>query len=175
MWSVNSNVGCTASTTTVELRRSTNGVDWSAPRTVSLSQPGYSVWHIEVQWVPSRQEYWALYNGKTAGSCTTPALFLATSADGETWKTFPSPVLAHGVIREFEDIVYRSTFAYDPSDDAISFWYSGARYESPNYLWRSAYERRARTAVFDVIAQPPNKTLLAAAAQRNVPPLLEAP
>jgi len=175
MWSVNSNVGCTASTTTVELRRSTNGVDWSAPRTVSLSQPGYSVWHIEVQWVPSRQEYWALYNGKTAGSCTTPALFLATSADGETWKTFPSPVLAHGVIREFEDIVYRSTFAYDPSDDAISFWYSGARYESPNYLWRSAYERRARTAVLDVIAQPPNKTLLAAAAQRNVPPLLEAP
>jgi hypothetical protein len=175
MWSVNSNVGCAASTTTVELRRSTNGVDWSAPHTVSLSQPGYSVWHLDVQWVPSRQEYWALYNGKTAGSCTTPALFLATSTDGETWRTFPSPVLARGAIREFEDIVYRSTFAYDPSDDAISLWYSGARYESPNYVWRSAYERRARSAVFDAVALPPNKTLIAAAARRDIPPLLDAP
>ena len=43
-----------------------------------------------------------------------PALYLATSADGRTWKTYPSPILARGTTPLFTDIVYRSTFAYEP-------------------------------------------------------------
>jgi hypothetical protein len=174
MWSVNSNVGCSASSTFVELRRSTNGLDWSAPERVSLTQAGFWPWHIDVQWIPSRNEFWAIYNGKTSGSCTTPALFLATSPDGVHWTTFPSPILSHGVIPEFADVVYRSTFAYDPSLDAIDFWYSGAAYVSPSYVWRSAYQRRPRAEVFAVAAK---RTLAQAtiAPARNVPPLLDAP
>jgi hypothetical protein len=175
MWAVNANVGCTASATTVELRRSTNGTDWSDAKTVSLAQPGYSVWHIDVQWIPSRREFWALYNVKTPGSCTTPAVFLATSADGESWTTYPSPVLAHGAMPAFEDVVYRSTFEYDATTDAISFWYSGARYESSNYVWRSAYERRARPDVFAAIQTKPVAASLDRQPRRNVPPLLDAP
>jgi hypothetical protein len=85
MWSVNSNVGCTAATTSVELRRSTNGLAWSPPQQVMLSLPGMFVWHIDVQWIPSLGQYWALFNAKVAGNCSTPALYLATSADGVTW------------------------------------------------------------------------------------------
>lgn len=177
MWSVNANVGCTARSTSVELHRSTNGLDWSPPATVALTQPGYAVWHIDVQWIASRGEYWALYNVKTAGSCTTPAVYLATSADGLTWHTYPSPVLAHGAIPEFADIVYRSTFAYDPASDAIAFWYSGARYEVPNYVWRSAYQRRARADVFAAIAAPIEAARVRASAVGRAapPPLLDAP
>ena len=41
MWTVNSGaVGCGSSSTTVELRRSTDGIAWSAATTVSMSQPG---------------------------------------------------------------------------------------------------------------------------------------
>jgi hypothetical protein len=175
MWAVNANSGCTASSTTVELRRSTDGLTWSAPQTVSLTQRGYSVWHIDVQWIPSRNEYWAVYNVKTGGSCTTPALYLATSPDGVTWKTYKSPVLARGAIHDFADVVYRSTFSYDPQDDVIDFWYSGARYEKPNYVWRTAYQRRPRRIVFETIGAEPHKAKAVLAPRAGVPPLLDPP
>jgi hypothetical protein len=137
----------------VELRRSTDGLQWTDPVTVDLVQPGYSPWHIDVQWIPSRQEFWAVYNGKTPGSCTTPAVFLATSSDGVTWRVQDWPVLAKGRVPQFADIVYRTTFAYDPLTDAITFWYSGARYDGTRYVWSAAVERRRRSEVF----APPTK------------------
>jgi hypothetical protein len=175
MWSVNANVGCTAPSTTVELRRSTNGIDWSAPTTVTLDQPGFSPWHIDVQWIPSQHAYWAVYNVKTGGSCTTPALYFANSADGITWVTYPSPVLARGAIPEFSDIVYRSTFAYDPATDVINFWYSGARYGAQKYVWHSAYQRRLRANVFAAISQVSSPSLLRMSLRPGVPPLLDGP
>ena len=174
MWSVNGNLGCTGSSTTVELRRSPDGMAWSAPTTVNLSQPGLFPWHIDVEWIPSRNEFWTLYNAKTPGSCTTGAVYLATSADGVQWTTYPSPVLAHGAIPEFEDVVYRSTFSYDEKSDAVTIWYSGARYEAGNYIWRSAVQRRMRTDLFATIAAPPPRAA-AMTAPRAAPPLLDFP
>jgi hypothetical protein len=171
MWSVNAGPGCTASKTSVEVRHSSNGIDWSAPSTVALSQPGSWVWHIDVQWIASRSEYWALYNTKTPGACTTQAVYLATSPDGVAWTTYPSPVIRAGVIPEFDDIVYRSTFAYDALSDQIDFWYSGARYISPNYVWRTAYQRRARSDVFSAIAKSSANIAASLVPRPGVPPL----
>lgn len=149
MWTVNAGAtGCNASSTTVELRRSADGIRWSAPQPVALSQPDFWPWHIEVQWIPSRNEFWALYNAKTVGGCSTPALFLATSPDGLTWTVLGTPVLERGRIPEFEHVVYRSTFAYDPVEDAITFWYSGARHDGKQFVWHAAVERRRRGDVF---------------------------
>ena len=154
MWTVNSGpAGCTASSTTVELRRSSDGLAWSAPTTVSLSQPGVFAWHIEVQRVSQLREYWAMFNGKVAGSCTTDALYLATSADGVVWKTYPSPVVRRGAIPELDDIVYRASFAYDAERDLVSIFHSGARYSSRGYEWRAAFERRRRDDLFDLIGR----------------------
>jgi hypothetical protein len=161
MWAVNGNVGCTGSSAAVELRRSINGVDWSVPGTVALTQPGFSPWHIDVEWIASRNEFWALYNVKTAGSCTTSAVYLATSTDGVHWTTFPSPVLARGAIDALRDVVYRSSFAYDPSSDAVTIWYSGARFDGSNYSWHSAVQRRLRVDLFNTIAAPPKAALAA--------------
>jgi hypothetical protein len=149
MWSVNGGpAGCGAATTSVELRRSSDGIHWGTPTTVDLAQPGYWAWHIDVQWIPSRDEFWAVYNGKTSGSCTTPAVFLASSPDGVTWRALPQPVLAKGTVSQFHDIVYRTTFAYDALTDAITFWYSGARYDGRQYVWSAAVERKRRSEVF---------------------------
>lgn len=154
MWSVNSGPhGCTAGSTTVELRRSPDGVNWSVPKPVELSQPGVFAWHIDVQWVDALGEYWALFNGKVAGSCTTDALYIATSADGVRWRTYRSPVLRSGVIPELADIVYRATFAYDKERDLVALWHSGARYTSRGYEWRTAYERRRRSELFELVAK----------------------
>jgi hypothetical protein len=103
--------GCGAATTTVDLRRSTDGVAWSGPVTTDLTQDALWPWHVDVEWIPSRDEFWAVYNVKTASGCTTPAVFLASSGDGVTWQGVSRPLLAKGRIPEFEDIVYRSTFA----------------------------------------------------------------
>jgi hypothetical protein len=168
MWSVNSGAsGCGARATTVELRRSADGVEWSAPEPVALTQPGVYPWHVDVQWIPGLAEYWAMFNAKVPGSCTTDALYLATSADGVTWRTFASPVLRSGAIPELADIVYRATFAYDPERDLVSLWHSGARYTSRGYEWNTAYERRRRRDLFDAVDRIDG----AIAARRAPPPL----
>lgn len=175
MWAVDGNVGCTGSTTAVTLRRSADGITWSAPEPVSLTQPGVYPWHIEVQWIPSREEYWAVFNGKTAGSCTTPAVWLATSTDGVRWTTYPSPLLARGASHDFEDVVYRTTFDYDAESDVITFWYSGARYDGSAYIWKTAVQRRRRSEVFGVVTARAALAADALAPRVGVPPLLEAP
>jgi hypothetical protein len=155
MWTVNSGPGgCTASSTTMELRRSSDGITWSAPSAVSISHPSVFPWHIDVQWIPRLREYWAMYNGKVSGSCTTDALYLATSPDGVTWKTYPSPVVRRGAIPELEDIVYRASFAYDAERDLVSIFHSGARYATRGgYEWRAAFERRRRADLFESVGR----------------------
>lgn len=141
MWAVNSGTtGCSGSSTTVELRRSADGTNWSAPVTTDLSEDGAFAWHIDVQWISARGEFWAIYNVKIPGSCTTAALHFAKSVDGLHWETQPGPVLSRGVIPAFDDIVYRSSLLYDPTSDEITLWYSGARFENDRYTWRIATE-----------------------------------
>jgi hypothetical protein len=165
MWTVNAgDVGCSSAATTVQLRRSTDGVSWTGPESVKLSQRGVFPWHIDVQWLPSLGEYWAMFNGKTAGSCTTDALYLATSTDGVTWRTFASPVLRRGAIPEFADIVYRATFSYDSDRDLVSLWHSGARHTSRGYEWHAAFERRRRSDLFDTIGRTTSATFVSATA-----------
>lgn len=177
MWSVKSGAGCGASTTSVELRRSMNGIDWSLPERTTLDQgDGVFPWHLDVQWIPSRNEFWAVYNGKTAGTCTTAALYLATSPDGVTWTTYPSPILARGASPELADVVYRSTFAYDATTDLIDFWYSGAKNTAGQYVWRSAYQRRTRAEVFATAAATQTVAARALLAPRpSLPPLINPP
>ena len=156
MWSVNAGpAGCAGGATEVELRRSSDGIVWSPPVPVSLNSPaGLSAWHIDVQWIAPRNEFWALYNAKQRGGCLTPALFLATSPDGRNWRTLPEPVLQKGSIPAFQDAVYRSTFAYDPIADEITFWFSGARWDGHGYAWSGAVERVPRTELWPLSGAP---------------------
>jgi hypothetical protein len=175
MWAVNGQSGCDAPETWVELRHSTDGRTWTDPERVSLVQPGFTPWHIDVQWIPSAEEFWALYNVKTPQtSCATPALYLATSRDGITWTTYPSPVLMSGDVPQFRDIVYRSTFRYKPETDVVTFWYSGAAYDGFRYVWSSAVQRRPRAELFSAIARQPTSANLAQV-RRSRPPLVNPP
>jgi hypothetical protein len=150
MWAVNAGgAGCAGGSTTVELRQSADGVHWSAPQPVSLDQPGGFPWHLDVTWIPSRNEFWALYPTKTRGNCTTTALHFATSADGVHWRTYPAPLLAHGALPEFADVVYRSTLEYDAASGSVDVWYSGARFDGRAYVWHLAHERLLLAALLD--------------------------
>ena len=153
MWSVNAgSEGCTSASTTVELRRSTDGVHWSTAEPVSLDQPEGFAWHLDVEWIPSRNEYWAVYPLKTAGDCTTRALYFATSPDGIHWTTYPSPLRSRGAIPEMMDVVYRSTIDYDATSDEVTLWYSGASYNGTAYVWHLARERLPLSAMLTRIS-----------------------
>ena len=165
MFAVNSGpAGCSAPATTVEVRRSTDGLVWGPPAPVALEQPELWPWHLDVQWIPSRQVFWAVYNAKTSTGCTTPAVYLAESPDGVAWTRLDQPVLVKGALPAFQDIVYRTTFEYDPVTDAITFWFSGARYDGAKYVWSAAVERRHRADVFAPVAALAATVLLPAPA-----------
>lgn len=142
MWAVDAGAaGCSGATTTVTLRRSSDGLTWGPPQQVAMSHTGMHPWHIEVQWLPERGEFWALFNSKHPGGCTTPAVFLAVSTDGLSWSHFAAPVLVKGAHPDLMDIVYRGTFLYDHARQDVTFWHSGATYSGGRYVWRSAVER----------------------------------
>jgi hypothetical protein len=149
MWSVNGGVaGCGATAARLELRRSPDGRAWTEPVPVPLSHDPLTPWHVDVQWIPAFQQFWALYNVKQPGSCTTPAVFLATSRNGIDWTPAPRPVLVKGASRAFQDVVYRSTFEYRPASDEVIIWASGARYDDGRWIWSAAVERRHRSELF---------------------------
>jgi hypothetical protein len=173
MWSVNAGViGCGASTTKVELRRSTDGIVWSEPQTAALSDPDGFPWHIDVEWIPSRNEYWAVYPVKVAGGCTTDRLRFASSADGLHWTSYPAPVLLKGASDELRDVVYRSTLDFDADAGVVTLWYSGAKYDRGIYSWHLAWERMSPTQLLDRVSTAQSIAARSAPAMRTgVPPL----
>jgi len=149
MWSVNGGAGCSAPTGWIERRTSTDGLIWSDPVRVNLDQPGFLPWHVAVTWIPSLGQFWALYAAKITGqACGTPGVFLATSADGLNWVTYPSPVLVRGAILEFSGQVYRSTMTYDSLTDVVRFWYSGAQTNPQGPEWSIATQQLRRADLF---------------------------
>jgi hypothetical protein len=173
MWSVDARAaGCGAPDAALDVRRSADGIHWSAPVRAQLDQGALWPWHVDVQWLPSRREFWALYAVKAAHGCTTPAVYLATSDDGESWRTYPSPVLQRGAVREMEHVVYRSIFAHDPVTDEVTLWYSGARHDGLGYVWRGVAQRRRRADLFADISRLAQTD---PAPPPDVPPLVEWP
>jgi len=127
LWAVDAGRdGCSSLATTVRYRASSDGATWEEPAVTDLAVPGYEVWHLDVAYVPSREEYWALVAAYPDGtSCASTDLFLAASADGLHWTTWPSPVLRRGESPLFAKSVYRSTMAVNPASDSVTIWYSG--------------------------------------------------
>lgn len=152
MWSVNGRgPGCSAADAGLEVRRSKDGITWSAPTALSLAHDGLFPWHVDVQWIPERQEYWALYDAKQPGSCTTPALFAATSPDGVTWTPTRRPLVSRGDHPAFKDIVYRATFRFDPARDDVWIWVSGAKFEGGRWTWSTLLTRRERADLLSAL------------------------
>jgi hypothetical protein len=145
MWTVNAQVqGCTSleGETTLQQRRSSDGITWGAPEPVMLLVPGRVPWHWDVQYVAAKQEYWALLAAYPDGTtCSRTALYFARSADGTAWNVAPMPLLAPGEFDPLRDLVYRSSFYYHEGSDAVSVWFSGARLEGNAFRYAVASAR----------------------------------
>ena len=154
MWSVDAGTrGCASQSNHLIMRQSTDGLAWTLPTRVSFQQPGFLPWHLDVQYVPQLNAYWALVAAYPRGhDCTTSSLFLATSTDGTNWTTYPTPLLSRGVLPQFATNVYRSTFAFEGSGNGMTIWLTGARTVAPGH-GRTAPVLRWSAAVWHTNAQ----------------------
>ena len=128
-------IGCSALGTSVMMRVGDNrgaltpsapGAGWSTPTVAQLDQPGYVVWHMDVIWVPSKQEYWAVFVAFRSGqTCGDDELFFARSTNGLNWTTYAVPFLRNETTTWASASFYRSTTVYDASSDVMTVWLSG--------------------------------------------------
>jgi hypothetical protein len=127
MWTVNNGAaGCLGTTSTLEYRTSKDGVHWSDAQLSNMVQPGYVVWHLNVTYISSRSQYWAALTAyPNTSNCDHTVLFLATSEDGISWKTFQKPILQPGTTWDNLEI-YRSSFLFDADNNMIRVWYSAS-------------------------------------------------
>jgi hypothetical protein len=172
MWVVDAGAsGCSSRLTTVQRRTSQDGLHWSDPIAADLAQPGQLIWHLDIEWIPARAEYWALYNAyPVGGSCATPAVYFARSRDGLSWTTYPSPVVRRGVLPELRDVVYRSSMLVNDNADSVRLYVSGARFENSMYAWSTATIARRADDLFADITTPPPANRPSDPIRRDLPP-----
>ena len=125
MWVVNSGAaGCSSTSTVVEYRLSVDGTDWSAPKPANFAQSGYEIWHLNVSYSPSMQEYWAVVAAYADGSdCNHTVLFYSKSRDGVNGTSYSKAVLGSGMTWDNAEIC-RATLLYDASKNHVRVWYS---------------------------------------------------
>ncbi len=99
---------------------------WNRPQRVALVQPGFFIWHLDITWIASRHEFWAIYPAYRVGVCGERSLFFARSADGVTWTTYKVPFLHPRDVPWMNTTVYRTTSLYDPTRNLIRLWISAS-------------------------------------------------
>jgi len=125
--------GCQSTASSVQLRVTMPDSDsryeraeWSAARPVSLSIPGFVVWHLDVAALPNDAGYVALIVAYGKGlTCGASELWLATSQDGIAWKSYPMPVLWRTMKLAKKRAIstwYRGTLRYDAATDSLHLW-----------------------------------------------------
>jgi hypothetical protein len=126
MWSTNTGPsGYNTPSSTVELRTSLDGRTWSMPQTANITQPGYVVWHLDVKYIPSKNEQWMLFAAYPLGTNSGYTIvFFARSTDGMNWTTYSREALAPVPGSWDAGNIYRSTLLYDDATDNLRVWYS---------------------------------------------------
>ena len=117
----------------VQVRWSEDGIHWSeeardVENFLGRDENGEQLapWHQDVQYIPSRNEYWALSQCFAGDSPDNSVLYMTRSKDGQHWQQVGNqPVLMPNDAPFWNDFqIYRSTFLYDPETDVMDIWYS---------------------------------------------------
>ncbi|MDD3284777.1 MAG: DUF2341 domain-containing protein, partial [Patescibacteria group bacterium] len=151
MWYVDSlGGGSSATNTLVKYIVSDNGIsNWSQPISVSLSQPGYVIWHIDIKYIPEKQKYYMLYSAFPVGQSNDDgaALFFAQSDDGITWEVYNKKAINTYPTSSWDSrAIYRATFLYNDNSDMFRVWYSA---KGNDNSWHTGYTERNMTAFLD--------------------------
>jgi putative cell wall-binding protein len=144
MWSVNlGNETLGQKDNYVELRTSSDGINWSNPQTISnFTQDGAEVWHIYIRYIPTYNEFWCIFAAYPDGSNVGDTmLYYSKSSDGINWTTYyNSPILEKGAAGTWDEgNVYRSCFVYNADTDLMKIWYSSVGAGAAAGIWGIGY------------------------------------
>src|SRR5659263_128279 len=113
---------CSADTI-VKFATSADGINWSSPQMVNI-QSDLNIWHLDVSYIPSQNEYWMVYAAYPKGStCGNTDLYFAKSKDKINWTNYPDIILTRGASWDSSQI-YRSTFLFNDTSNTMRIWYS---------------------------------------------------
>jgi hypothetical protein len=109
--------------TIVERRFSKDGINWSSPATVTVYNMNEVIWHLDVQYVSARKEFWLLMLCYPSSS-----LYVAISKDGLHFKASSIPLISESENPDAWDgySLYRSTFRVTTTGDFF-LWYAGEK------------------------------------------------
>ena len=125
---------------------STDGTNWTYNTTIDLDQLGKEPWHLEVQYISEKNQYWMMYN-VFGGSRD---IVFATSVDGITWTKYNTYILKTNSTGWDSTSLYKSSFRYNQSSDKIELWYSAV---SGSNEWNIGYTDIDYTEFIDYINQ----------------------
>jgi len=113
---------CSADTT-VKFANSADGLNWSSPQMVNI-KTDLNIWHLDVSYIPSQNEYWMVYAAYPKGStCGNTDLYFAKSKDKINWTNYPDIIIKRGTSWDSSQI-YRSTFLFNDTSNTMRIWYS---------------------------------------------------
>ena len=137
VWYVRSGAeGCNATSTSVQLRTAMpdansryESAKWSNAVAVSMSIPGFVIWHLDVIELPNGRGYLAMIAAyQKFSNCAGSDVWLATSRDGLSWQTYSAPVFWR-TMKAAKSLGlstwYRGTMRYDAATDSLDLWPSG--------------------------------------------------
>jgi hypothetical protein len=157
------NRGCNSRVNYVDVRRWSGsrtgataavGRGWGAPVRTGLEAPDrHIIWHIDVTWVESRQEYWAVFPAYASdASCSTNDLYIARSRDGVSWTTLAQPLIARTDAPFVAKTLYRSSLVWNEASGLFQVWFTGVGDDDKWHLGYQAFPVVALAGAFDAQA-----------------------
>lgn len=142
----------------VQVRYSKDGINWSEDvrdvvNFLGKDQNGQQLapWHQDVQYIPEKNEYWALSQCFAGSSPDGSVLYMTRSKDGLNWEQVGNqPVLIPNDAPFWNDFqIYRSTFVYNADTDTMDIWYSALQTTPPDRKVADAEGKLTLTAGTD--------------------------
>ncbi len=149
VWYISAEKGCLSKTTELKARAFDPKLkNFGFEKTNNLSQPGYVIWHVNIDYIESKKIYAGLAAAYPTGKdCETTDLFFISSSDGTNWKTYSNPLLRRKQSNEFTNSVYESSLSYNPKNHTTTIIYSGTNEKkgfhlaSEKMIWSSLMTR----------------------------------
>jgi hypothetical protein len=160
--------GCDASSSSVQMRTTTPDGDsryeratWSAAKPVDLVIPGFVIWHFDVTELPDDRGYVAMIAAYPRGwNCSSSDVWLAWSADGLHWETYPVPVMWRTMKAARDRGIstwYRGTLHFDSRNGVLDLWPSALSKTTWN-VYHVSVNLENTLAVLR-LAQPSDRTM----------------
>jgi hypothetical protein len=152
LWTVNAgSAGCSATSNAIQYRTSADGINWSQPSNISIFGASYFPFHVTVQQVPSKGEYWMLISAYGTGqNCANAVLQFAKSTDGINWTAYPNSALRNGSGWD-NALIHTSSLVYDPASDQLNVWYGAS---STTGAYRIGYTQNSYSSFLNALTAP---------------------